>query len=176
LLVFVGVLALMTAGGHGIDALLGVDFPGGGDRRWFVPLFHTATRWEHYTLFSPGHLVDIVNEQLLVAPAIWPALILVAVLAWRRLPWHDPVYRVLALCAGLYLLLTLVWNPDYGGQRDWDLFAPAAVPAALWLGYVLPRGLPERGALKAAAWALIASQAYHLIAWVYQNTLPWSWS
>jgi hypothetical protein len=176
LLVLVGILALMTAGGHGIDALLGVDFPGGGDRRWFVPLFHTATRWEHYTLFSPGHLVDIVNEQLLVAPAIWPALILVAVLAWRRLPWHDPVYRFLALCAGLYLLLTLVWNPDYGGQRDWDLFAPAAVPAALWLGYVLPRGLPERGALKAAAWALIASQAYHLIAWVYQNTLPWSWS
>jgi hypothetical protein len=176
LLVLVGVLALMTAGGHGIDALLGADFPGGGDRRWLVPLFQVTTKWEHYTMFSLGHLLDVVNEQLLVAPAILPGLILVAIFAWRRLPLRDPAFRFLALCAGLYLLLVLTWNPDYGGQRDWDLFAPAAVPTALLLGYVLPRVLPERGALKAAGWALIAAQVYHLIAWVYQNTQPWSWS
>lgn len=174
LLVFAGVVALMTAGGHGLDALLGADAPGGGDRKWFVPLFQTSTRWEHYTLFSPGHLVDIFNEQLLVAPAIWPGFVLAALFAGRRLPWRDGTLRLLGIMALLYLLLTLTWNPDYGGQRDWDLFAPAALPAALLCGYTLARALPERPALRAAGWALIAGQAFRTGLWIYQNTLPWT--
>jgi hypothetical protein len=174
LLVFAGVVALMTAGGYGLDALFGADAPGGGDRNWFVPLFQTTTRWEHYTMFSPGHLLDIINEQLLVAPVVWPGLLLAVGFAWPRLPRRDPVFRLLLLLALLYALLTLTWNPDYGGQRDWDLFAPAALPAALLLGYTLTRVLPERRALIAAGWALIAAQAFHTILWIYQNTLPWT--
>jgi hypothetical protein len=171
-LVFAGVVALMSGGRHGLDALLGVDFPGGGDRRWFVPLFQITTKWEHYTMFSLGHLIDIVNEQLLVAPAIVPGLALAAIFAWPRLPRRDPVFRLLALITGLYFLLTLTWNPDYGGQKDWDLFSGPATPAALWLAYILPRVLPERQALRGAGWALISAQAFHLGAWIYQNTLP----
>lgn len=171
-LVLAGVLALMTAGGHGVSALLSADAPGGGDHNWFVPLFKTSTRWEHYTMFSLGHLLDIVNEQLLVAPAILPGLALAALLAWGRLPRRDPAFRLLGLLTGLYLLLILTWNPDYGGQRDWDLFSLASLPAALWLAYTLPRALPERAALRAAGWALISAQAFHTIAWVYSNTLP----
>lgn len=172
--VFVGVVALLTAGNHGLAALLGVDFPGGGDRKWFVPLFEVTTRWQHYTMFSWAHLVDILNQQLLSAPLIWSSLIVVALLAWRKLPRGEPAFRLLALMAGSYLLLTLTWNPDYGGQRDWDLFSPAAVPAALLLAYTLPRVLPERGALRAAGWAVIAAQALHTVAWIYQNTLPYA--
>jgi hypothetical protein len=174
-LVGLGVLALMTAGGHGLDALFGADYPGGGDRRWFVPLFATATRWEHYTMFSLGHLRDIANEQLLTAPAIVPASILAALLAWRRLPTRDRAFRLLLIMAASYLLFIWTWNPDYGGRRDWDLFAPAAVPVALLLGYVLPRVLPERAGLRSVGRALIAVQALHTIAWVYQNTRPWTW-
>jgi hypothetical protein len=172
ILVFAGVVALMTTGNHGIDALLGADAPGGGDRRWFVPLFHTVTKFEHYTMFSLGHLQEIVNQQLLVAPVILPGLILTALFAWSRLPLRDPALRLLTLMAACYLLLTLTWNPDYGGQRDWDLFAPAAVPAAILLGYALPRALPEARALRGAGWALVAAQGFHLVAWIYQNTLP----
>lgn len=171
--VLAGVVALMTAGNHGLDALMGVDFPGGGDRQWFVPLFEVTTRWEHYTMFSWGHLVDIINQQLMSAPVIWPGLIRVALLAWRTLPRGEPIFRLLACMAFSYLLLILTWNPDYGGQRDWDLFSPAAVPAALLLAYVLPRALPEHQALRAAGWALIAAQALHTVAWIYQNTLPY---
>ncbi len=173
-LVFAGVVALMTAGNHGLAALFGADAPGGGDRRWFVPLFETSTRWEHYTMFSPGHLLDIINEQLLVAPTIWPTLALTALFARRRVPWRDPMLRLLLIMALLYLVLTLTWNPDYGGQRDWDLFAPASLPAALLAGVALARGLPERPALAAAGRALIAVQAFRLALWIYQNTLPWT--
>ena len=173
LLVFVGLFAFMTAGGHGLDALLGSDAPGGGDRNWLVPLLQTTTRWEHYTMFSIGHLLDIVNEQLLVAPVIWPGLLLAFAFAWPRVPRRDGALRLLMLMSLLYLLLTLTWNPDYGGQRDWDLFAPAALPAAILLGYVLARALPERSALRGAGWALITAQALHTAMWIYQNTLPW---
>jgi hypothetical protein len=171
-LVFAGVVALMTAGGHGVDALIGADAPGGGDRRWLVPLFRTTTKFEHYTMFSLGHLQDIVNEQLLVAPVILPGLVLIVLFAWSRLPLRDSGLRLLTLMMACYLLLTLTWNPDYGGQRDWDLFAPAAVPAAVLLGYALPRALPEAMALRGAGWALVTAQGFHLVAWVYQNTLP----
>jgi hypothetical protein len=171
-LVFAGVVALMTNGGHGLDALMGVDFPGGGDRKWFVPLFEVTTEWQHYTMFSWGHLVDIVNQQLLVAPMVWPTLILIAIFAWRRIPKDEPVGRYFALMAGFYLLLTLTWNADYGGQKDWDLFSPASLPAALLLAWALPRALPERPALRAAGWAIVAMQGVNLLTWVWRNTLP----
>jgi len=173
-LALVGVVMLMTIGSHGLDALVGVDFPGGGDRRWLVPLFQATTKYEHYTMFSLGHLSDIVNEQLLVAPAIVPGLGLAALFAWGRLPRRDPAFRLLGLITGLYFLLILTWNPDYGGQKDWDLFSGPAVPAALWLAYILPHVLPERKVLREAGWALVSAQAFHVIAWVYQNTLPLS--
>ncbi len=171
-LVFGGVVALMSGGQHGLDALMGVDFPGGGDRSWFVPLFNITTEWQHYTMFSWGHLVDIVNQQLLVAPMVWPTLILIAVFAWRRIPKGEPLGRYLALMAGFYLVLTLTWNADYGGQKDWDLFSPASLPAALLLAWALPRALPERRALRAAGWAIVATQAVNLLTWVWRNTLP----
>ena len=171
-LVFAGVAAIMSSGGHGVDALMGVDFPGGGDHSWFVPLTQITTEWQHYTMFSWGHLVDIVNQHLLVAPMVWPTLILMAVFAWRRIPKGEPVGRYLALMAGFYLLLTLTWNADYGGQKDWDLFSPASLPAALLLAWALPRALPERRALRAAGWAIVATQGVNLLTWVWRNTLP----
>jgi hypothetical protein len=175
LVMWLGVLAFMTAGGHGLHSLLTDQAPGGADRNWFVPLSATITRWEHYTMFSAGHLLDIVNEQFLAAPVIWPALLLAALCAWPLLPLREREFRFLLLYAGLYLLFTMTWNADFGGQRDWDLFSVAALPAALLLGYTLPRVLPERQALTQAGWALVAAQAYHTLAWIYQNTRPWEW-
>ncbi len=172
-IVLAGVFALMTAGQHGLDALMGVDAPGGGDRRWLVPLFAVTTRWEHYTMFSLAHALDIANQQLLSAPVVWPALIFAAVFGWRALPRADVTFRWLLVLALLYLSLTLVWNPDYGGQRDWDLFSPAALPASVLLAYALGQVLPDRAALRAAGWALIVAQAFHTLMWIYQNTLPY---
>ncbi|MGE5604049.1 MAG: hypothetical protein ACM30E_13440 [Nitrososphaerales archaeon] len=167
-----GVIALMTAGEHGLDALMGVDFPGGGDRSWFVPLFKITTEWQHYTMFSLGHLIDVVNQQLLVARMVWLTIVLVLVLARHRVRDLGREGVFLAVMAGFYLLLTLVWNADYGGQKDWDLFSPAAIPAALLLGWLLVRALPERRALRAAGWAIVSAQGFHLIAWIWQNTRP----
>ncbi len=175
IVVAAGVIVLMERGGHGLAYLVSSDRPGGGDGRWFVPLREVTTRWEHYTMFSWGHLVDIVNEQLLAAPAPLPGLLVLVAFAWPRVRQGTRWTRLLALAAGAYLLFTWTWNPDYGGQRDWDLFAPATIPLALLLADRLAAALPERAAYTQAGLMLIAAQAFHTIAWIYQNTLPWSW-
>ncbi|GIK73963.1 MAG: hypothetical protein BroJett021_29510 [Chloroflexota bacterium] len=199
--------AFMEASGHGVAALLSTDRPGGGDARWFVPLFETTTRWEHYTMASWPHIRDWLNNQLLVAPIVLPSLV-VAGVAWiqrekkiRRLrDWRvesgdstvvrslpisqspnlqSPVsslqsLRFLLIAAAFHLLFTFVWNPDYGGQRDWDLFSLAALPTTVLLALLLPNVLRGR-ALWGGVAPLIILQAWHTIAWIYQNTLPWQW-
>ncbi|RIK47191.1 MAG: hypothetical protein DCC57_14735 [Chloroflexi bacterium] len=180
-------ILLMERGGHGLAALLTTDRPGGGDGRWFVPLWQTTTRWEHYTLLSWPHLRDVINQQLLVAPVVLPALLwlglccrnmsgaaLVSKLGAGEAGLRRSTLRFYALAAVCYLAFTLVWNPDYGGQRDWDLFSLAALPAALWLLALAP-WVATRRALAAGMFPLILLQALHTAAWVYQNTLPWEW-
>lgn len=192
----------METSGHGVAALLNTDRPGGGDARWFVPILATTTRWEHYTMFSWPHLRDWLNGQMLVAPIVLPALAVVGMWIvgvrrkradrdWRlkigdfpatQSPIFNlqsrnltiPATRFLAIASACYLLFTFVWNPDYGGQRDWDLFSLAALPTTLLLALLLPRMLRGR-ALWGAAVPLLLLQGWHILAWIYQNTLPWQW-
>ncbi|MFZ2359268.1 MAG: hypothetical protein WA040_07970 [Anaerolineae bacterium] len=185
-----GVVLLMALNGNGLAALTSTDRPGGGDGRLFVPLFETTTRWEHYTLFSWAHLLDWLNMQMLTAPVTLGGLAIVGVaLLAERLRVNSQAgtakhaeassdrqaLTFLALATGLYWLFTWVWNPDYGGQRDWDLFSLAAIPSTLLLARLLPRVLSDRSQLAQAALMLTTVSAMHTIAWIYQNTLPWEW-
>jgi len=180
-IVLAGVVLFMQAGGHGLGALLGNDAPGGGDARWFVPLTTLHSKWERYTMFSLAHLLDIINEQLLVAPFTLPLIL--ALLAGRRgrAALRRPGGAFLLIAAASYLLFTLVWNPDYGGRRDWDLFAPAALPLTLlaaWLLIGVSRQESEGdrpGALGEIVLIIAGVSALFTAAWVYSNTLPWSW-
>ena len=168
------VLGLMTAGGHGLSYLFAADAPGGGDARWFVPLLRTQTRWEHYTMISWPHLRDFLNEQALVAPF---GLLLAGGVFWRERRqriWRQPAVAFLAIAAGAYLLLSFVWNADYGGRRDWDLFAPAAFPLMALAAYLVNRHLPERER-NVCVPLVTAVSLIHLIPWVYFNTQPWPW-
>jgi hypothetical protein len=193
-LVATATVALMEMGGHGVSALLTTDRPGGGDARWLVPLFETTTRWEQYTMFSRDHVRDWLNQQLLVAPVVLPGLAVMGAYAAlsrsktqisqslqspisktetpsHALPSSIPFLTTAAL---FYLLFTFLWNPDYGGQRDWDLFSLASLPTTLLLVAVAPRLLHGPRLLWGMA-PLILLQALHTATWIYQNTLPWNW-
>jgi hypothetical protein len=177
ILVALGVLLLLTSGGHGLDALMGEDAPGGGDHRWFVPLWRTETRWEHYTMFSWGHLRDILNEQVLTSP-FGLVLVILGGVACCRNPFSrrkrvSSLLLFLSIAAGFYLLFTLTWNPDYGGQRDWDLFAPAAFPLTLLGAYLLTRMIEDKDELASVGLLLAAASLLFLGAWVYTNAQPY---
>jgi hypothetical protein len=180
LVVAAATLLLMESGGHGLAALLTTDRPGGSDARWFVPLWGTSTRWEAYTLVSWPHLRDLLNQMLLVAPVVLPALLWVWAAGCHAAPRGFPseaspsAATFLAIAALSHLALIIVWNPDYGGQRDWDLFSLAWIPATIWLATVAAKRLSPPAA-SAGFVPLVVLQALHTAAWVYQNTLPWSW-
>jgi hypothetical protein len=179
-----GTLWLMQVGGHGLAAFFTTDRPGGSDASWFVPLWGTHTRWETYTLLSWLHVRDLLNQMLLVAPIVLPSLfwIMLATRQDRKLyeaksrteNEQNETRHFLAIAALFYLLLIAVWNPDYGGQRDWDLFSLAWIPTTLWLLSVA-RAKLNNSTMLVGFTPLLVLQALHTVAWVYQNTLPWTW-
>ncbi len=178
LLVGGAVFLLMESGGHGLAALLGEDRPGGGDGIWFVPLFETTTRWQHYTMFSAAHLLDWLNIHFLISPFGLPIILLTLWTGYRfrltlfeRQTDRDYGY-FLGLTAAMYLLLTWLWNPDYGGRHDWDLFAPAAFVYTLLAGYLLVHTMTRPEKLRAAALFVVAVCLLHTGAWIFTNTHP----
>ncbi len=168
-----GVLGLMTAGGHGLRAFLGPEAPGGGDHRWWVPFFGATGKWEYYTMFSRGHFMDALNEQLLTQPFTLPLLALLPLFFWRKLP-KDGFSGFLLAATGAMLLLIFTWNPDYGGQRDWDLFSIAAWPATLLMVWWLVRALSPATLLRSGLIVLV-NQMLYTAAWVFSNTRAWEW-
>jgi hypothetical protein len=176
LLIGGGVFVLMEQGDHGLSALLGDDRPGGGDGIWFVPLFETTTRWQQYTMFSVAHFLDWGNEHLLISPFGLPLITLALITLYRfrltifeRSTDRDYGY-FLGVTAAAYLLFTWLWNPDYGGRKDWDLFAPSAFVYTLLAGYLLVRVLADRDKLKEGGLFIIAVSLLHTAAWIFANT------
>jgi hypothetical protein len=170
------VLILMESGSHGLSALLGVDRPGGGDGIWFVPLFETTTEWQRYTMFSAAHLLDWLNLHLLISPFGLPVLIFSLLYGYR---FHLTIFDssterdyayFLGLTAAMYLLFSWLWNPDYGGRKDWDLFAPSAFVYTLLAGYLLVRSLTDRQRLKETGLFMILISLLHTGAWIFTNT------
>jgi hypothetical protein len=193
ILVFVALAALMAAGGHGPEAMLVSDRPGGADGIPFVPLFQSqvTTRWQRYTMFSLAHVVDWANEHFLISPFGLALLLLACATciarqraaegrkgddkSWPRVGGTSVDGRIIAfltIASLVYLVLTFVWNPDYGARRDWDLFAPSAFVYTPLAAYLLVRQPGKPRELARVASLLIAVSAMHTAAWVYYNTIP----
>ena len=78
----------------------------------------------------------------------------------------------LGVTSAVYLLLTWLWNPDYGGRKDWDLFAPSAFGYTLLAGYLLVRILVNPQKLRAGGLFIIVVSLLHTGAWIFTNTRP----
>ncbi len=175
LMVGSAVLSLMEIGNHGVSAFLGNDRPGGGDHIWFVPLTLAApTQWQRYSMFSAAHFVDWGNEILLTAPVGIFLLIGAMGLLWRKWRRTDTDIRwewgFFALAAVGYLLLTWVWNADYGIRKDWDLFSPASIPLNVLAGVLWVQFLrADDDSMRQSALIVWAVGGLHTLAWVLSN-------
>lgn len=77
----------------------------------------------HYTLFHPRHLIDLLNEHLLVA-AVPILLIGVLILTYgKQLDWKAQGVVFLLLSFLLMEALLISGNTVFGLARDWDIFA-----------------------------------------------------
>lgn len=124
-----------------------------------------------YTSFSGAHLLDLVNEHLLLSPV---GLVLVSALlaaGWRKLDLKSPAVRFLLLVAGFQLLFHFVIDPALGAARDWDLFSALSLGytiLALRLFLKLGRGLAS---FKYAATVLATVSLLSTLPWVALNVL-----
>lgn len=100
-------------------------------RSYFVPPFSGRPLTPDYFLFSPSHLLDILNEITLLIP-LWPLAFAFGRQEWKNLA-GDAVARFLMVVSlgGAILLFSL--EPKLGMARDWDLFALAGLGPMLLL-------------------------------------------
>lgn len=97
----------------------------------FVPVFKGQPYAASYTLFSFPHLLDILNQHLLLSSA-GIILLLVMILTYKGIiEFKDPIISFLVIVSITQFAYHFLVDPKFGAPRDWDLFSSVA------LGYTL---------------------------------------
>ncbi len=145
--------------------LLGVDifsYTGGLRSSHLLPLAGSLDYAQAYVLFSPLHILDQINEYLLVVPM---AIMLLTGLGITGRRSGDQLSLFFLFATFATALFTFVANPEIGSFRDWDILAVPALPFVLWaLSMVRAESLGGEGTL-----LLGGAAALHLLAWVGLN-------
>ena len=94
-----------------------------------------------YWLFSPAHLIDMVNQLLLVAPAA--IIIFITFNPFKRKYYKDHFNLFLALLSICGLVFLALFNTSFGIGRDWDLFSSIAIPLNILAGVVFITALRD---------------------------------
>jgi len=99
--------------------------------RYLVPFFKGSYTGPNYTLLSPSHLLDFLNEQFLISPVALVLFLVFLISKPKLLGTENRVFQFLLIVSGAQLLVNFLINPGLGAPRDWDLFA------SVGLGYTL---------------------------------------
>ncbi|MDP3024277.1 MAG: tetratricopeptide repeat protein [candidate division Zixibacteria bacterium] len=97
----------------------------------FIPLLKGRVYAPDYTLFSVPHLLDIINQHLLLSP-VGIILLVSLVIAFKdRLRCKNPIISFLTIVFLAQISYHFIIDPKLGAGRDWDLMSNLA------LGYIL---------------------------------------
>lgn len=128
----------------------------------FVPLFKGRAYAPDYTLLSVPHLLDILNQHLLLSPVGIILLVSLVIVFKDRLRCKNPIIYFLLIVFLAQISYHFIIDPKLGAGRDWDLLSTVA------LGYTL----------LGVYWFmnLVQSKRYPamvLIFTAFLSTLPW---
>ena len=157
-LVLLLVVFLMTSGGSKGLQTSGMIVP-------FLP-----NPISQYTLLSWKHLVDFVNEQILISPLGWVIAGLFTFAFWKNVTLRRSCrFRLLFVAAAVATGFAFLLRPGLGGSRDWDLWSMASLPYAVAVACWIAAGLNERAELRYAAYVLVIVGLFHILPWVTVN-------
>jgi Tetratricopeptide repeat len=91
----------------------------------FLPTDYTS-----YYLFSPSHLIDMLNQMIIVGPAL--AILGLVIIFMFRGRDRNVNEKTLLWMAIPVLLLSFMIDPHMGAARDWDILSIFAVPLVLF--------------------------------------------
>ncbi len=110
----------------------------------------SAAGIQSYTLFSPWHLVDVLNLFLLLAPGALVALLWIWISDLRRKKTGDSVEAFHALNVAAFAGFAFFANASLGLARDWDLLSPLGIVLLLAALSAMRRRYDERAAVALA--------------------------
>jgi tetratricopeptide (TPR) repeat protein len=128
----------------------------------FVPLLKGRWYAPDYTLFSFPHIVDVINQHLLLSP-VGLILLLSLIIAYKnRILFRNPTIVFLLIIFLAQVSYHFIIDPKLGAGRDWDLLSNIALGYTLLGVYLFI--------------SLAISKSYSLVALIFTAflcTLPW---
>lgn len=97
----------------------------------FLPLFEGKPAYPEYAAVSVPHLLDIINEFLLISPTLFLLLFIGSNNIIDILKKRTAIFLGLAALGPLMLLFVI--DPKLGLSRDWDLFSMSAFTLSILL-------------------------------------------
>jgi tetratricopeptide (TPR) repeat protein len=123
-----------------------------------------------YTLFSWKHLVDFLNEQILISPLAWIGAVIFLAAFWKDHSLRaSRRFGFLLVAGAVALAFSLVIRPRLGGSRDWDLWSMGSLPYVVGAVCWIASGLAKRRDLRFAAYILVVVGAFHVVPWFAVN-------
>ena len=98
-------------------------------RSYLIPLLNGRPPAADYSLFSPTHMADILNQFFLLAPLL-PLLVVLGWKGWRVM-LTDKIDLFLSLLSLGGMIFLFGIDPKLGMGRDWDLFALVGLPPTI---------------------------------------------
>ena len=135
---------------------------------YLIPL--AGSENDPYSLFSFAHLVDVINEQLLLSPGgiiLWVIIFFVAV----KINLRDRVVRFLVIATIFSFAFAFLMDPKLGYARDWDLFSSTGLSITIlgiYLGFKYFRQAQTKK-LNYAILALTCTALLSTVPWIYVN-------
>lgn len=145
------------------------NFGGGGDGRLFIPISKVLTIRERFTMFSFAHLIEMVNEHIILSAFGIFLCIFILLTYYKKINFKDPFLFFLFVMVVFYLVECSTDNKDLGDLADWDSFSSIAVPYTIAGGYLLTRYVKKEEYVKSIGLIIITTNLIFTIPWILGN-------
>jgi tetratricopeptide (TPR) repeat protein len=138
---------------------------------YFIPILHGGYAGPNYTLFSSPHILDFMNQQILISPVCFILFLIFLIFRPSPLSTKHRAFQFLLIASFAQLLFNFLINPGLGAPRDWDLFASVGMGytiLALYLFSQIPSN-PKIGYLKLN---FIVVALLFIFPWILINAKP----
>ncbi len=136
----------------------------------FVPLWQDRYSAPGYLLFSLPHILDFLNQQLLLGPVGLSMMLAPFICGKTKLFFKDKIFQFLLLLILFQLLFNFVTDPGLGASRDWDLFSAVGLGYTILGLFLFIRLLKSKAAFSYLSMILVVSSLYSVVPWLVLNS------